>query len=268
MKKLNFFALTLIVASLSWSQTNVGISGTVDDVYINEFHYDNDGGDVGEFIEIAGPAGTDLSSYTITLYNGGNSQSYKTIPLTGTIDNESMSGVGAIAVTPSVNFQNGSPDGLCLSKTGSSNVQFLSYEGTFTATDGPAATLPSVDIGVSEPTNTPVGYSLEYDETSMAWVTVSDDTPGDFTQGPTLSSKQHKIRGFSIYPNPTTLDFVTISSNSSSLMDIIIIDLLGKQVIKQTISNNKLNVSYLKKGIYLIKVSQEGAVATSKLIIR
>ena len=39
-------------------------------VFINEIHYDNDGTDVGEFIEIAGPAGTSLSGWKIVLYNG------------------------------------------------------------------------------------------------------------------------------------------------------------------------------------------------------
>jgi hypothetical protein len=41
-------------------------------VFINEFHYDNTGGDTGEFIEIAGPAGTDLTGWSIVLYNGAN----------------------------------------------------------------------------------------------------------------------------------------------------------------------------------------------------
>ena len=36
-------------------------------VFINEIHYDNTGTDAGEFIEIAGPAGTDLSGYSIVL---------------------------------------------------------------------------------------------------------------------------------------------------------------------------------------------------------
>ena len=39
-------------------------------VFINEIHYDNTGTDAGEFIEIAGPAGTNLSDYSIVLYNG------------------------------------------------------------------------------------------------------------------------------------------------------------------------------------------------------
>src|SRR5262249_6399341 len=55
--------------------------------WINEFHYDNVGTDVGEFIEIAGAAGTNLSGYSLVLYNGdpASRQSYNTTALSGVI---------------------------------------------------------------------------------------------------------------------------------------------------------------------------------------
>jgi hypothetical protein len=40
-------------------------------------------------------------------------------------------------------------------------IQFLSYEGSFTAVGGPADGLTAVDIGVSEPNDTPLGESLQ-----------------------------------------------------------------------------------------------------------
>lgn len=57
-------------------------------------------------------------------------------------------------------IQNGSPDGIAL-VNGTTVVQFLSYEGTFAAVDGPASDMTSVDIGVSEPGSTPIGFSLQ-----------------------------------------------------------------------------------------------------------
>ena len=39
-------------------------------VWINEIHYDNIGADADEFVEIAGPADTTLTGWTIVLYNG------------------------------------------------------------------------------------------------------------------------------------------------------------------------------------------------------
>lgn len=178
----------LLAASAASAQVNVGISGTVGGVYINEFHYDNTGIDAGEFIEVAGPAGTDLSTYFITLYNGANGLSYAgtalptPLQLSGVIDDEG-GGVGAVAFFIG-GIQNGAPDGIALSKVGSTDVQFLSYEGTFVASDGVASGLLSADIGVSEGEGvTPVGYSLEYDEGTSSWIVSPNDTPGDFVQG-------------------------------------------------------------------------------------
>ena len=44
--------------------------------WINEFHYDNKGGDRNEFVEIAGPAGTDVSGWTVVGYNGSGGAVY------------------------------------------------------------------------------------------------------------------------------------------------------------------------------------------------
>ena len=63
--------------------------------WINEFHYDNEGVDVGEFVEIAGPAGLDLSCYELLYYNSFGSI-YATEVLTGIIPDEG-NGFGAIA---------------------------------------------------------------------------------------------------------------------------------------------------------------------------
>ena len=45
-------------------------------VFINEIHYDNAGIDAGEFVEVAGPAGTDLTGWRVVRYNGANGQVY------------------------------------------------------------------------------------------------------------------------------------------------------------------------------------------------
>ena len=45
------------------------------DIFISEFHYDNAAADEGEFVEVTAPAGTDLTGWSIVLYNGdGRSQ--------------------------------------------------------------------------------------------------------------------------------------------------------------------------------------------------
>ncbi|MBW2938435.1 HYR domain-containing protein, partial [Aureisphaera sp. CAU 1614] len=157
-------------------------------VFINEIHYDNTGADQDEAIEIAGPAGTDLSSYSIVLYNGNGGTEYNTVALSGTIDDEG-DGFGAINF-PITGIQNGSPDGIVLANNGNV-IQFLSYEGSFTAVDGIASGLTSTDIGVSEPSSTPIGESLQLTGTGtyypdFTWNAPSASSPGDINIGQTF----------------------------------------------------------------------------------
>lgn len=157
-------------------------------IWINEFHYDNDGTDTNEFVEVAGVAGTDLGGYSIVLYNGSGGGQYNTRNLSGTIDNE-MCGFGALAFVYPVNgLQNGAPDGLALcSSTGV--LEFLSYEGAFSATDGPADGMGSVNVGVSESSSTSVGYSLQLggELNSFTWSGPTNDSPGDLNSGQTIT---------------------------------------------------------------------------------
>ena len=138
--------------------------------FINEIHYDNIGKDTDEAIEVAGPAGTNLSGWALALYNGRNGTLYHTEPLSGIIPDQA-DGFGAVAFGLAKRIQNGSPDGIALVANGKV-VQFLSYEGTFTAAGGPADGITSTDIRVAESGSTPVEFSLQLKGT--------DTTPGDF----------------------------------------------------------------------------------------
>lgn len=144
----------LIVGLLVMTQICVSQS-----VFINEIHYDNVGGDVNEGIEIAGPSGTDLNGWSLELYNGSNLQVYATINLTGTIPNlQNNRGTFWFSIS---NIQNDT-EGFALIDPLNNLVQFLSYEGTFTAVDGVASGSLSIDIGVEESdTTTNLGHSLQ-----------------------------------------------------------------------------------------------------------
>ena len=142
------------------SVTVTSVGGTQTAVFINEIHYDNSGTDEGEEIEIAGPAGTDLTGWEIVLYNGSNGTVYDTDALSGTIPDDGT-GFGFVTISyPSNGIQNGSPDGIVLSD-GVNVIQFLSYEGVLTAVGGIADGMTSTDIGVSETSSTPIGNSLQ-----------------------------------------------------------------------------------------------------------
>lgn len=166
--------------------------------WINEFHYDNPGTDTGEFIEIAASAGTDLTGWTLVRYNGSNGQTYATpgtIPtFSGVVADQTGTGFGFVTISlPTDGLQNGSPDGLALIDAQGHVVQFISYEGVMTATNGPAAGMTSTDIGVSEtglasaPAGTSVGLAGTGTQASdFHWVLESSATAGATNGGQVL----------------------------------------------------------------------------------
>ncbi len=162
-------------------------------VFINEIHYDNAGTDAGEFVEIAGPAGTSLAGWSIELYNGSGGARYDTDALSGSIPDQ-QSGYGTVSISyPSNGIQNGSPDGVALVNA-TTVVQFLSYEGSFTATSGTANGVTSTDIGVEETggSSEPAGLSLRLSGTGttyqdFAWQPPATATPGAVNGGQTFS---------------------------------------------------------------------------------
>ncbi len=156
---------------------------TVPTVFVNELHYHDSGPDVGQFVELAGTAGTNLSGWSIVLDNGssGAGTPYYTSALTGTLANQ-QNGSGTLAVTfPANTILDGPYDGLALVDNTGEVIQFLSYGGQFVATSGPAAGLTSQDIGVQESGTDPTGLSLQ--------LTGTGNVASDFTwQGPAPAS--------------------------------------------------------------------------------
>ena len=162
-------------------------------LWINEFHYDNTDTDEFEFIELAGVEGVDLGNYEIALYSGSDGQVYRTNALSGVITNEGC-GYGFVSIEyPVDGIQNetATPDGIALVTNGSI-VQFISYEGAFTASNGPAAGLTSVDVGVDEDPPASNGYSLRLTGTgntysAFSWASPATNSAGLLNQGQIIS---------------------------------------------------------------------------------
>ncbi|MEM7310490.1 MAG: endonuclease [Planctomycetota bacterium] len=170
--------------------TPAGGGGSTADPWINELHYDNASSDVGEMVEVAGPAGLDLAGWQIVGYNGSGGGVYKTIDLAGVLPDQGGC-AGALSFAFS-GMQNGAPDGLALVDPSGAVLEFLSYEGTLSADGGPADGLTSTDIGVSESGATPAGYSLQRGGTGseaadFTWQSAQADTPGSPNAGQVFS---------------------------------------------------------------------------------
>lgn len=215
---LSVFVLTLLVFQhifiLSPTTAKAAVPGNDSTIFINEFHYDNTGTDTGEFIEIAGPAGTDLTNYSIVLYNGSGGAVYDTDAFSGTIPNQ-QNGYGTAAISyPSNGIQNGSPDGIAL--VGPSGlIQFLCYEGTFTAVGGAAAGQTCTDIGVIEGGSDSIGQSLQLSGSGSTygdfrWMAPSANTLGQPNTGQTFGGT-----GGTPTPTPTVTPTPTATPTPS-----------------------------------------------------
>ena len=121
-----------------------------------QIHYDDSSTDSGEAIEIIYP--TSLTGVvTLAMYDGNAGGNYGNFTITLSAGQPiGSTGFSLASVSTPVNgIQNGgtsgapAPDGLAL-VCGGAVIQFLSYEGVFTAVGGPAAGLVSTNIGVAE----------------------------------------------------------------------------------------------------------------------
>jgi hypothetical protein len=161
--------------------------GFAQNAWINEIHYDNANSDLNESVEviIQEAENFNLADFSLVLYNGGNGATYNTKTLDLFTEGDVSEGYSFFYyLYPANGMQNGAPDGLALAYQGILvNGQFLSYEGAFTATNGPANGLLSADIGVSEPGSDPAGNSLQLSGTgwlydNFTWMAPAPETHG------------------------------------------------------------------------------------------
>lgn len=73
---------------------------------------------------------------------------------------------------------------------------------------------------------------------------------------------------FSIYPNPATDGYVNIVSKSKALKEVYIFDILGKEILETTLNSNRLDISSLRSGIFILKIVQGQSTITTKLIVK
>jgi hypothetical protein len=113
------------------------------------------------------------------------------------------------------------------------------------------------------------GLYLRQDSATTTPTIIFDELRIDTTIGGILSSNQvNTIAGLKVYPNPVSNGTLFIESNLNSDKNVAIFDVLGKQVLNATTSNNAINVSQLKTGIYMVRITEEGNTVTKKLVIR
>jgi hypothetical protein len=82
------------------------------------------------------------------------------------------------------------------------------------------------------------------------------------------SSSFDNINGLTMYPNPLSGNTLYLTSTANAAMSIEVYDLLGKEVLKTNVVNNTVNVAKLTSGVYVVKIIEDGKIATRKLVIQ
>ena len=126
-------------------------------------------------------------------------------------------------------------------------------------------------IGADEadPGDTVASFALRQSDSDENEGILIDNLAVTQTFAETLSNEEFTIAsGFKVYPNPTSLGFVNIASAKNDTISVAVYDILGKEVINETLNNNRLDVSTLNTGVYIMKVTQNNASVTKKLIIK
>lgn len=174
---------------------------------------------------------------------------------------------GAYSYDGDISLGNSNPDGIIIECSGTVIDQVI-FDGTFPpATSGNAMELSNTLLARFNNLDNDNGANWGLVPAGNTYGAGDLGTPGA-ANAFALSTDNFEVNKFSIFPNPTNTGEVNISSVNATPITVTVFDILGKQVKNATISNNRLDVSNLKSGIYLLRLTQDGATSTKKLVIR
>lgn len=136
---------------------------------------------------------------------------------------------------------------------------------------------PSANVTLTDATSAGINrFLLRQDSTTETPEIVFDDlrvgttwayvTPPDAT----ASVGENPIVGFGAFPNPVVNKQLTITSQSADAKQVVLYNILGKQVFSQNISGTRdtVELDALRSGLYILKVIEGSKISTSKLVIK
>ena len=245
-------------------ETTLASGGGTVELFFSEYV---EGGGFNKALEIANFTGTsvNLSSYTLKLATNANNFSYTYTFPTGLIANGDvfvLANSGLLTacqpqqddVNTNITGFNGN-DAIGLFKN-NVLIDIIGIEG-----DG--GTFAENVTLIRKPT-------VEFPSTtfdSNEWTVVAQDDCSDLgTHQQTLGVKTNQIPQISFYPNPVKGNKLKINTIES--LQVEIFNILGKRLLSDRADSDKQNIdiSSLKKGIYLIKLSTQYETQTRKLI--
>jgi hypothetical protein len=165
----------------------------------------------------------------------------------GSVDN--FNGNSQVSSTGGLGLNNGGDD-VIIKNTAGVVVVTVTYSG---ATDQSICRDPDF-------TGEFVGHLSHSTNARVFSPGLTNDTP--------LSINNYQNNLFVMYPNPSNTGFVNIKSNQMGAVQAQVFDMLGKQMINTTVVNERLEVSSLNAGIYIVKLTQNDRTTTKKLILQ
>ena len=165
----------------------------------------------------------------------------------GSVDN--FNGNSQVSSSGSLGLNNGGDD-VIIKNTAGVVVVTVTYSG---ATDQSICRDPDF-------TGEFVGHLSHSTNARVFSPGLTNDTP--------LSINNYQNNLFVMYPNPSNTGFVNIKSNQMGAVQAQVFDMLGKQMINTTVVNERLEMSSLNAGIYIVKLTQNDRTTTKKLILQ
>ncbi|MDI9310924.1 MAG: T9SS type A sorting domain-containing protein [Limnohabitans sp.] len=118
----------------------------------------------------------------------------------------------------------------------------------------PTGVIPSIsnlNIRITNPLNSNVGFRI--DDIKLT--------------GNLLSSKNFgNISGLKVFPVPAK-NILNVTSDSFATKNVEVYNMLGAKVLTGEVVNGTVNISSLTRGIYVIKITEEGKTATRELVV-
>jgi hypothetical protein len=72
----------------------------------------------------------------------------------------------------------------------------------------------------------------------------------------------------SIYPNPVSTGTLHIDNNSSNVINVKMVDLLGKSNFNQSVNRNAIiNLDNVSNGIYFVEIESKGERTIKKIVV-
>jgi len=83
----------------------------------------------------------------------------------------------------------------------------------------------------------------------------------------TLSNGSFEIASLKVYPNPVSTGIITIETATNEAVNVTIFSALGQLMISKKEVIDTVDISSLNSGLYLVRISQNGATQTRKLVV-